>query len=133
MLADGEQQKQTAATLRKWIIDTAIAKVPRVPQPVPPPADAVRVGGAIKPPVKTKDVRPIYPDVAAAAEIQGVVILEATIGADGKVVQAAVLRSSPLLDAAAVDAVRQWEYAPTLVDGAAVPLIFTVTVNFTLQ
>jgi TonB family protein len=132
-LTDGDQQKQAAAALRKWITDTAIAKVPPLPKPLPPPRDAVRVGGAVNPPVKSKDVRPIYPDVAVAAEIQGVVILEATIGADGKVVQATVLRSSPLLDAAALDAVRQWEYAPTLVDGVAVPLIYTVTVNFVLQ
>jgi protein TonB len=78
-------------------------------------------------------VRATYPDVAAAAQVQGTVILEAILGPDGKVVQARVLRSIPLLDAAAIETVRQWEYEPTLVDGAAVPLIISVTVNFVLQ
>jgi protein TonB len=87
----------------------------------------------VQQPVKTKDLRPVYPEVAAAAEVQGIVIIEATIGADGKVAQATVLRSVPLLDAAALEAVRQWEYRPTLVNGVAAPLICTVTVNFALQ
>src|SRR5262249_37082095 len=121
-----DSQKQAAAALRKYITDTAIAHLPPLPKPSAAPADAVRVGGEIQQPVKTKDVRPSYPEVAAAAEVQGVVIIEATIGADGKVAQATVLRSVPLLDSAALDAVRQWEYRPTLVNGVAVPLICTV-------
>ena len=78
-------------------------------------------------------MRAIYPDMAAAAEVQGTVILQATLGTDGKVVQARVLRSIPLLDAAALDAVRQWQFTPTLLNGVPVPVIMTVTVNFTLQ
>jgi protein TonB len=95
----------------------------------PPP---VRVGGAIKTPEQTKRVNPPYPPEAQAANVQGVVIMEATVGADGKVTNVRVLRSIPLLDQAAMDAVRQWEYAPTLVNGVAVPVVMTVTVNFTL-
>jgi TonB family protein len=132
-LADDEQQKQAAATRRQRITAAAIAHVPPLAKPLPPPAGAVHVGGPVKPPVKTKDVRAVYPDIAAAAEVQGVVIIEATIGANGKVVQATVLRSIPLLDAAAIEAVRQWEFEPTVVDAVAVPLILTVTVNFALQ
>ncbi len=60
------------------------------------------------------------------------VILEAVIGVDGKVTNAQVLRSIPLLDQAALDAVRQWQYTPTLLNGAPVPVIMTVTVTFTL-
>ena len=93
----------------------------------------VRVGGNIKPPTKTKDVRPTYPAIAQSARVQGVVIVEATIGPDGRVAEAKVLRSIPLLDAAALDAVRQWQFTPTLLNGQAVPVIMTVTVNFTLQ
>jgi hypothetical protein len=52
---------------------------------------------------------------------------------DGKVADAKVLRSIPLLDSAALDAVRQWEFTPTLLNGVPVPVIMTVTVNFTLQ
>jgi periplasmic protein TonB len=58
------------------------------------------------------------------------VILEITIGPDGRVSDAKVLRSIPLLDAAALDAVRKWRYEPTLLNGAPVPVIMTVTVNF---
>ena len=93
----------------------------------------VRVGGNIKPPVKTKDVRPQYPPIAQSARVQGVVIIEATIGPNGKVQDARVLRSIPLLDAAALDAVRQWEFTPTLLNGVPVPVIMTVTVQFTLS
>ena len=64
---------------------------------------------------------------------QGVVIIEATIGPTGKVQDARVLRSIPLLDAAALDAVRQWEFTPTLLNGVPVPVIMTVTVQFTLS
>jgi protein TonB len=61
------------------------------------------------------------------------VIIEATIGGDGKVIDAKVLRSVPMLDEAALDAVRQWEFTPTLLNGAPVPIVMTVTVNFKLQ
>jgi TonB family protein len=132
-LAADEREKQTAASLFQWITSTAVAHAPPLPTALPPPAAAVRVGGSIKPPAKTRDVRATYPDVAAAAQVQGTVILEAILGPDGKVVQARVLRSIPLLDAAAIETVRQWEYEPTLVDGAPVPLIISVTVNFVLQ
>jgi protein TonB len=99
----------------------------------PPPAAPVRVGGNIKPPMKTKDTRPVYPPIAQSARVQGVVIIEATIGPNGKVQDARVLRSIPLLDAAALDAVRQWEFTPTLLNGVPVPVIMTVTVQFTLS
>jgi TonB family protein len=94
---------------------------------------AVRVGGRIAPPQKTKDVRPVYPEIARAARVQGVVIMEVTVGVDGKVTDAKVLRSIPLLDAAALDAVKRWEFAPTLLKGVPVPIIMTVTVQFTLS
>jgi len=101
--------------------------------PPPPPSGAVRVGGEIRPPTKTQDVRPVYPPIAQAARVQGVVILETTIGPDGTVRDARVLRSIPMLDQAAVDAVKQWQFAPTMLNGAPVPVMMTVTVNFTLD
>ncbi|MBM3821119.1 MAG: energy transducer TonB, partial [Acidimicrobiia bacterium] len=103
------------------------------PPPPPPPAAPVRVGGAIKPPVKTRHVPPQYPPIAQSARVQGVVIIEATISTTGRVQDARVLRSIPLLDAAALDAVRQWEFTPTLLNGVPVPVIMTVTVQFTLS
>ena len=93
-------------------------------------AAAVRVGGKIKAPVKIKDVKPVYPAMAQSARVAGAVIIEATIGPDGKVIDAKVLRSIPLLDQAALDAVRQWEYTPTLLNGVPVPVVMTVTINF---
>lgn len=103
------------------------------PQPPPSPQAPVRVGGEIKPPVKTRDVRPQYPAIAQSARVQGIVIIEATIGLNGKVQDARVLRSIPLLDSAALEAVREWEFTPTLLNGVPVPVIMTVTVQFTLS
>ena len=108
------------------------------PPPPPPPAVVkppapVRVGGSIKQPTKVRDVRPVYPPIAQSARVSGMVIIEATIGADGRVKDAKVLRSSPLLDQAALDAVKQWQFTPTLLNNVPVPVIMTVTVNFTLQ
>ena len=93
----------------------------------------VRPGGDIKPPVKIKDVKPIYPEDARRAKAQGVVITEATVGADGKVASVKVLRSIPLLDAAATNSVKQQVYKPTIVNGVAVPIIVTVPVIFVLE
>jgi protein TonB len=74
----------------------------------------------------------VYPPAALAEGVRGVVILEAVIGADGRVTDLRVLRSIPLLNQAAMDAVRQWEYQPTLMNGVPVAIIMTVTVVFTL-
>jgi TonB family protein len=93
----------------------------------------LRVGGNIKAPTKVKDVKPVYPDAALQANAQGVVIVEARIGPDGLVEDARILRSIPLLDKAALEAVSQWEYTPTLLNGAPIGVVMTVTVNFTLQ
>jgi protein TonB len=99
----------------------------------PAPVQAVRVGGQIKEPKKLKTVNPVYPDIAKQARVQGVVILECTISPQGKVTDVKVLRGIPLLDAAAIDAVKQWVYTPTLLNGVPVPVIMTVTVNFRLS
>jgi protein TonB len=105
------------------------------PPPLPQPAvvKPVRPGGDITAPRRIKDVAPVYPAIAQSARVQGDVILEATIGLNGKVEDARVLRSVPLLDQAAVTAVRGWEYTPTLLNGQPVPIIMTVTVRFRLQ
>jgi TonB family protein len=95
------------------------------------PANAVRVGGGIAPPTKIRNVSPVYPPDALAARAAGVVIIEAVVGEDGKVRDTRVLRSVPMLDAAATEAVKQWEFTPTLLNGQAVPVVMTVTVNFT--
>jgi protein TonB len=113
-----------------------LAQAPPPPPPPPPPGwavGAIRVGGNVKQPAKTKHVPPVYPAIAQSANVQGVVIIEAVIAADGHVLEARILRSIPLLDQAALDAVRQWEFTPTLLNGSPVPVIMTVTVQFTLS
>ena len=91
----------------------------------------LRIGGQIQAPKKIKDVQPVYPAIAQSARVSGAVTIEATIGPDGKVMDAKVVRSIPLLDQAALDAVRQWEYLPTLLNGVPVPVVVSVTINFT--
>lgn len=106
------------------------------PAPPPPPAVArqpLRPGGAIKSPKKIKEVLPVYPAIARAARVGGTVILEAIIDETGSVRDVRVLRSIPLLDAAAIDAVRQWQFTPALLNGQPVPVVMTVTVAFTLR
>lgn len=108
------------------------------PPPPPPPAPdpqtrAVRPGGQIRQPAKIHDVAPLYPAIAQAARVSGIVIIQATIGVDGEVVEATVLRSVPLLDQAALAAVRQWRYTPTRLNGEPVAVVMTVTVNFELR
>ena len=106
--------------------------LPDPPAPVAAQAP-FRPGGDIQPPTKVRDAAPLYPAIARAARVQGVVVIEATIGVNGSVQDARILRSIPLLDAAALDAVRQWQYTPTKLNGAPVAIVMTVTVNFRLQ
>src|SRR5215470_16006209 len=126
MRAAQEGSMRKLACVLAFVLSTAVSATA---QPVQP----VRVGGNVPPPKKIKDVRPAYPAVAQSARVQGVVIIEATIGPDGHVQDARVLRSIPLLDASALEAVRQWEFTPTLLNGVPVPVIMTVTVNYSLQ
>ncbi len=93
----------------------------------------LRVGGNVPPPIKVRDVRPAYPAEAQDARVQGVVIIEAIVGADGKVANARILRTVPMLSESSLDAVSKWEYRPVLLNGNAVPFMTTVTVNYAMQ
>jgi protein TonB len=97
------------------------------------PGVPVRVGGTIQAPRKLVHVVPEYPAIARASRVQGVIILEAVIADDGSVDDVRVLRSIPLLDSAAIDAVRQWRFTPTLLNGEPVAVVTTVTVAFSLN
>lgn len=90
----------------------------------------VRAGGVIQPPTRVVYVPPVYPSIAQAAGIGGVVILDCTIAPDGHVVDVRVLSGHPLLNEAAVNAVRQWRYRATRLDGVPVAVLMTVTVRF---
>jgi protein TonB len=145
LLAQADALRNRAVELQKQRGEPTMAFAPAMdrgtlppppPPPPPPGMDGVaplRVGGNIKPPMKIRDVKPIYPQAALDAKIQGVVIIEATIDTSGFIAEARVLRGVPLLDEAALDAVRQWQFAPTQLNGVAVPVTMTLTVNFTLQ
>jgi protein TonB len=90
------------------------------------------VGGAIKEPKKLRHVDPVYPRIAAMARVQGIVILECLLSPEGRVADVKVLQGIPLLDEAAVLAVKQWVFTPTLFNGVPVPAIMTVNVRFAL-
>jgi len=114
------------------VIGGIVGGLPDAPPP-PPRLEPVRVGGNIRPPNKIKDLAPSYPNIAKQARVQGVVILEAIIDPAGNVTNVRVLRSIPLLDKAAVEAVKQWKYEPTMLNNVPVPIVMTVTVNFALS
>ena len=107
--------------------------VPAPPPPAPEPRRPVPVGGAVEPPRKILHVAPIYPPMAVAAKRQGTVILEAVISESGDVRTVRVLSSVLLLDQAAIDAVRQWRFTPTRLNGEPIPVIMSVTVFFRLN
>lgn len=96
-------------------------------------AGAVKAEGDIKPPRLVKEVAPVYPEAARQAGVEGVVILSVKTDEFGQVADTMILRSIPLLDQAAIDAVKQWVYEPYVKDGKAQPIVFTVTVRFQLK
>jgi TonB family protein len=151
--------KASSAALRQWRFDppSGAAAVVRVPiyfdvvgrrttfgaiRPMSgypphviavPPTDVLKVGGAITPPKKLVSVPPRYPDDALQAKVQGDVVLDVVIDAQGVPTDVQVSQSVPMLDAAAIEAVRQWRYEPTLLNGVPVPIAMTVTVGFALD
>jgi protein TonB len=118
-------------------VDGALPVGPVVAVPAPPappkPQGPVRVADLPVPPHKTVDVRPIYPEIARAARVQGLVVMEAVLDPSGHVTQLRVIRSVPMLDQAAMDAVKQWRYTPSIYYGKPVSVLMTITINFTLQ
>jgi protein TonB len=87
-------------------------------------------GKALAPPEKTHDVTPDYSDALQRRRAQGTVVLEAKVSPEGRVTEVTVSGPPSLMDAAAIDAVRQWRYAPTVLCGTPVPAIMTVDVSF---
>ena len=118
---------ETVTVQSTRITEPATATQPRGPAPL-------RVGGNIRAPRKMVDARPTYPESMRAAGREGVVSLDAVIGVDGTVSSVRVLSADvhPDLAIAAVDAVRQWKFTPTLLNGKAVEVVMTVTVTFNL-
>jgi protein TonB len=117
-------------------LGTNIVGVPEALPPAPAvttPIDPVRLHSGIKPPEKTVNVPPVYPELARAAQVEGIVILEAVIDASGAVTSARVLRGHPMLDQSALDAVQRWKFTPARLNDEVIPVVMTVTVRFTLR
>jgi periplasmic protein TonB len=102
-------------------------------EPPPPPPRIVRVGQGVREPIRIGGAPPPYPVFAREARVQGTVVLEAVINERGRIERVRVLKSQPLLDAAAIAAVQEWRYTPTLLNGVPVSVLMTITINFTLQ
>jgi protein TonB len=111
------------------------------PLPPPPPVirdprpehkDPVRIG-TLDPAKVVNHVQPHYPPLARQARIQGVVLLEAVISKTGRMERLHVISGHPLLVQAALDAVNQWRYMPTMLNGEPVEVITTIEVRFTLS
>jgi TonB family protein len=130
-----------AVTLQVGEVKEAISVRARRPASITPIGDAaagptpVRVGGNIRAPRKTVNVPPEYPKRMVEAGLEGQVSVEAVIGVDGRVARARATTGQvhPDLAQAAVDAVRQWRFEPTLLNGAPIEVVMTVSVNFSLD
>jgi protein TonB len=110
------------------------------PPPLPPPpsvptvkASPYRQGGKVQAANLIRQVNPAYPPIALQTRVQGVVVMEAVISKDGSVESLRVVSGHPLLLQAALDAVKQWKYRPTMLNGEPVDVVTTITVTFTLQ
>ena len=116
------------------IVGGIISSAPPPPPPPPAPVVPVRIGGQINTPALVHRVEPVYPDVAAAAQLTGLVVLEAVVGTDGAVESVTLLRSrNKLLDKAAIAALKQWRYTPLVLNGIPTPFILTVTFTFSIR
>ena len=109
--------------------------IPGAPPPPPPPKPkaAIRVGGNVQNSKLIQKIDPIYPELAKRARVAGFVLLQVTVDEQGMVSGIKLIRGHPLLNQSAIDAVGQWRYSPTLLNGEPVPVIATVTVNYVLQ
>ncbi len=120
--SDGAREKRMSARLTS----------PCTTNSLPPAMSAT--GGRIRPPVKIRDVRPVYPAALSDAQVAGTVDMEATISLDGSVRDVVVTSAAhPALDAAAIDAVRQWEFSETLLNCVPIEVTMKVRVSFTAQ
>ncbi len=119
------------------IANTPTVRAPPPPPPVkkapPPTPKRIRVGGAVQKARMLKQIRPQYPPLARQARIQGTVKLTAIIAKDGTVQELKVVSGHPLLIPSALQAVKQWRYRPTLLNGTAVEVVTQIDVNFTLS
>lgn len=136
LLAVGSGEVQADTSLGVGSLGTLPPPVTETKPPVPPPAETtpkrITVGGSVQAARLIRQVTPVYPPLAKSARISGTVRLEAVIGPDGNVEQLRAVSGHPLLTPAALNAVREWRYQPTLLNGRAVEVATVIDVNFVL-
>jgi protein TonB len=137
LLPGGESTGRNLSNLFAPKADNLVPPEPVAP-PTPPPAPVIktgriRQGGVIQAANLIHQVNPIYTPLAVKARAQGVVVLAAVISKEGRVESLRVISGHPLLNQAALDAVKQWLYRPTTLNGDPVEVETTITVTFTLQ
>jgi TonB family protein len=139
VMLEGPKDWNRIITLQVGNLEETITLTAKRPQklaatPAPASGTRVRVGGNIKQPAKTRDVRPVYPESMRAQGLEGTVPLETVIGKDGKVIFARVTSAQvhPEFAKAAIEAVQQWEFTPTLLNGAPVEVTMTASLSFRL-
>ena len=125
------------------VLGGIIGSVPSAAPPPPPPVKTeapkpvtpqrIRVGGNVQAALAIRAPKPAYPPLAKQARIQGVVRLNALIGKDGTIQNLSAASGHPLLVPAALEAVKQWLYKPTLLNGEPVEVATVIDVNFTLS
>ena len=108
---------------------------PPAPKPEKPsaPREPVRVSSGVQQANLIDAPKPVYPQLAKAARVQGTIKLQAVIAIDGSIKNLRVISGPPLLANAALDAVRRWQYKPTMLNGSPVEVITEIDVNFTLN
>ena len=124
------------------VIGGIIGSVPSAAPPPPPPVkeapkpvtpQAIRVGGNVQAAKLIRQPKPVYPPLAKQARIQGTVRFNAVIGKDGTIQNLTLVSGHPLLVPSATEAVKQWVYQPTLLNGEPVEVVTQIDVNFTLS
>lgn len=125
------KEREEAAGVIASLLPKEIHK-PIVPPPPPPRRERVRIATLQESKLIFKP-DPVYPEIARRARVSGTVVLDVQIDEEGNVFDIRVLSGHPLLNAAAVEAVRRWKYSPTVLNGEPVPVVATVTVIFRLN
>jgi protein TonB len=120
------------------VLGGVLGGVGAAPPPPPPPKKAaptgpVAIGGRVAEANLIRKVQPVYPPLAKSARVQGTVEFTATISKEGNIENLTLVRGHPLLVNAAREAVLQWKYRPTLLNGQPVEVITDIIVNFTLS
>jgi len=115
------------------VIDGSLNGLPGMPRGESLDSDPIHLTGEVRPPILTRKVNPEYPETARVARVEGKVILEIVVNRAGEVEAVRVLKSHPLFDRAAIDAVSRWKYDPALQSGRPVRVYMTVVVDFRLK